>query len=118
MIDKHIRREMRAIGDSARERAVVNDCGWRDGTSSRKALLIVGDDPCGGGRMLTLHDLHEAESLGLPMTAQAGNGSSQVDIADVIIGYDTDTELPVIFVDEENGEETLSMFLYDMQQVA
>ena len=57
MIDEHSRREMRTVGKTNRERAVINDCGWAGGTSSRKALLIMPGKP---GRMLTLDDLREA----------------------------------------------------------
>lgn len=116
MIDENSRREMRTIG-SARDRAVVSNCGWRGGTSSRKALLIIVGEPA-TGHMLTLGDLREAVANGLPTTAVAGNSSSLIDIAEVISGYDTDTELPVLFVDEDGGEELLSMFLYDIPVAA
>jgi len=113
MIDKRIRMEMRVVAGS-RERAVIDDCGWSGGTSSRKALLVIEDDPS-GGRVLTLDDLHDAVLQGLPSVAQAGSGRSEIDIADVITGYDTDVELPVLFVGEDSGgQETLSIFLYDM----
>lgn len=112
MIEEHAHKEMRSVGSGTRERAVINDCGWRGSPSSRKALLIV--DEHSGGRLLTLDDLRNAALDGLPMTARAGNSSSLINIAEVIEGYDTDMELPVLFVDEEDGEETLSMFLYDM----
>lgn len=115
MIDEHSRREMRAIGSNM-DRAVINNCGWKGGTSSRKALLIIPGD---GGRMLTLADLREAMGSGLSATAMAGSGSSMVDIADIIQDYDTDRELPVLFVEEgEGGEEILSMFLYDIPVAA
>jgi len=113
MIDEHSRIEMRAVG-SDRDRAVVNDCGWKGGTTSRKALLIVD----GEGRTLTLDDLREAVDCGLSAIAAAGNSSSMVDIAEVIAGYDTDKELPVLFIDDKDDEEILSMFLYDMPVAA
>lgn len=109
MIDEHARKEMRSVGTTTRERAVINDCGWMGSRSSRKALLIVEHS---GGRLLTLDDLRNAALDGLPMTARAGNSSSLIDIAEVIEGYDTSEELPVLFVGEENSEEMLSMFLY------
>jgi len=112
MIDKQSRMKMRAIG-SDRSRAVVNDCGWKGGTSSRKALLIIVGEPS-SGRLLTINDLRNATSCGLPATAVAGNSSSTIDIAKVIASYDTDKELPVLFVDEKDDEEILSIFLYDM----
>jgi len=116
MIEKHSRRKMRAVG-SNHDRAVINDCGWKGGTASRKALLIIVGEPS-AGRLLTLENLHDAMSSGLPTTAAAGNSSCLIDIADVISGYDTDKELPVLFVDEENGEEILSIFLYDIPVAA
>lgn len=115
MIEKHSHRQMRTVG-SDRDRAIISNCGWKGGTSSRKALLIIRGET--GGRMLTLDDLREAMNSGLSATAMAGNGPSLIDIADVIRGYDTDKELPVLFVDEEGGEEILSMFLYDMPVAA
>lgn len=115
MIEEHSRRQMRTVG-SDRDRAIINDCGWKGGTSSRKALLIIRNEA--GGRILTLDDLRDAMNSGLSMTAVAGNGPSLIDIADVIQGYDTDKELPVLFVDEEGGEEIISMFLYDMPVAA
>lgn len=111
MIDEQSRREMRTVGGTGRERAVINDCGWTGGTSSRKALLMIAGE---AGRVLTLDDLREAAESGLPTTASAGNGPSLIDIAEVIGGYDTDRELPVLFVDDEDGCERLSMFLYDI----
>ncbi len=115
MIDEQSRREMRAVG-LARDRAVVNNCGWKGDTSSRKALLIIVGEP--SGRMLTLDDLREAVANGLPTAAVAGNSSSTIDITEVISGYDTDRELPVLFVEEDDGEELLSMFLYDIPVAA
>lgn len=115
MIDEHSRREMRAVGSDS-DRAVVNDCCWTGGTSSRKALLMIDGD---GGRMLTLDDLRRAAETGLPTTAKAGNSPIMIDIATVIMGYDTDRELPVLFVgDDGGGDEVLSMFLYDIPVAA
>jgi hypothetical protein len=38
-----------------------------------------------------------------------------VDIGEIIRNYNTDEELPVLFVDDdESGDEVLSMFLYDI----
>ncbi len=116
MIDEGSRRKMRVVG-SGHERAVINDCGWKGGTSSRKALLVIIGEPS-VGRMLTLENLCEAVNSGLPTTAVAGNSSCLIDIADVISGYDTDKELPVLFVDEKDGEEILSIFLYDIPVAA
>lgn len=109
MIAKRIRMEMRAVG-ALREHAAISGCSWRGGTSTRKALLVICDHPS-DGRLLTLKDLQDAALQGLPTVAQAGNGPSRIDIADVIADYDTDTELPVLFVDEDDA---LSMFLYDI----
>ncbi len=114
MIEERSRREMRTVGDAC-DRAVVNNCGWTGGISSRKALLMVAGE---FGRMLTLDDLSEAVANGLPATAKAGSGTSSIDIAEVIGGYDTAKELPVLFVDEDGGEEVLSMFLYDIPVAA
>ena len=59
MIDEHSRREMRTVGGTGRERAVINDCGWTGGMSSRKALLMIAGE---AGRMLTLDDLREIDA--------------------------------------------------------
>jgi hypothetical protein len=51
-----------------------------------------------------------AAGEGLPRLATGG--AAAVDVADVLGAYDTGSELPVLFVDEVGGEETLTLFLY------
>ena len=82
------------------------------GRGSRKALVVVVGRPGepSSARMLDAAALDAAVGEGLPRLATGGGAA--VDVADVLGAYDTGSELPVLFVDEEGGEETLTMFLY------
>jgi hypothetical protein len=83
------------------------------GRRSRKALMVVVGAPGepSSSRVLDAAALDAAVGAGLPRLATAPGGAA-VDMADVLGAYDTGSELPVIFVDEAGGEETLTMFLY------
>lgn len=80
------------------------------GRGSRKALVVVVGRPGerSSARMLDAAALDAAVKEGLPCLANGG----AVDMADVLAAYDTGSELPVLFIDEERGEETLTVFLY------
>lgn len=103
---------MRAVSGSAT--AALRLAAEAGGRSSRKALVVVVGRPGepSSARMLAAAALDAAAGEGLPRLASAGHGGAAVDMADVLGAYDTDAELPVLFIDEESGEETLTMFLY------
>jgi len=84
------------------------------GRGSRKALVVVvgGPGESSSARMLSAAALADAAGEGLPRLTSGG-----VDMADVLREYDTESELPVLFVDEVGGEETLTMLLYGYSAV-
>jgi len=89
------------------------------GLSERKALVVVVGKPGTGeenqGRLLSLADLRVAVTENLSPTARAGGSDATVKMTDVLEGYNTGAELPVLFVeDDADGEESLSMFLYGL----
>jgi hypothetical protein len=84
------------------------------GRGSRKALVVVVGAPGepSSARVLDAAALDDAVGAGLPRLALAPGGVA-ADMADVLGAYNIGSELPVIFVDEAEGEETLTMFLYE-----
>jgi len=86
------------------------------GLSERKALVVIVGKPGeeSQGRLLSLDDLRAAVVDGLSPTAKAGSSDTAVTMSDALEGYDTSTELPVLFIEDADGEETLSMFLYGL----
>jgi len=80
----------------------------------RKALVVVVGEDGSSGRILDMDGLKQAVAEGLDPTARAGGGQ-KVMMADVIAGYETGREIPVLFVDEEDGAETLDIFLYRLE---
>jgi len=106
----------RAPGKEAIAISAVSQQGG--GLAERKALVVVVGKPGTGeenqGRLLSLADLRLAVAESLSPTAKAGGSDTTVTMTDVLEGYNTSAELPVLFIEDADGEESLSMFLYGL----
>lgn len=75
-------------------------------------VVVGGPGESSRGKLMDMAALREAIAEGLEPTAAAGDSGQAVRIEDVFSGYDTRGELPVLFVDDVDGDETLTMYLY------